>query len=66
MSIWYEYDTNRWLSDNYGEAYDKACSTQQPCYYKDEHGVYVRILRPQASDLSIKGGKLRVKENPDV
>lgn len=66
MTIWYDYDTNRWLASTYGEAYDKACETQTPVYYENSQGVYEKIKRPQAPDLTIKGGKLRVKEMPDI
>ena len=70
MSIWFDNNKGYWLSDNYGEAYDKACDTDQSVYYGDRNGWgkivnLRRVLRPQAPSLSIKGGRLRKKEKPD-
>lgn len=71
MTIFFEHKTGRWISDNYGEAYDKACKVMESVWWGDRTpgGRMInlqRVLRPQAPDMTLKGGKVRITEKPDI
>lgn len=71
MSIWFEHNTGRWIADNYDEAYKKACDTVEPVWWGDRtpdgHVVNLqRIRRPQAPNVNIRNGKIRIVEKQDV
>ena len=71
MSIFFEHNTGRWIADNYSEAYDKACETDDSVWWGDHtSGNHIinlqRVKRPQAPNVVIRNGKLHHKEMPDI